>query len=84
MWLIQLIESIGFRGVRPIEIFSNSEPAIKLTESDQINPRTKHIDIQLHWLKEHVIAGNFMLQYIQTSQQVADGLTKPATGRCCL
>lgn len=39
--------------------------------------RTKHIDIQHHFVREKVQAGEVCLEYVPTEQQIADDLAKP-------
>lgn len=49
MWLLFLLEELGFYRVMPIEIRTDSEPAMKLAINNiQLNTRTKHIDIACH------------------------------------
>ena len=47
-----------------------------LAKNPQFHARTKHIDIQHHYVREQVSAGNVALEYVPTEKQVADGLTK--------
>lgn len=48
-----------------------------LAKNPQFHARTKHIDIQHHFVREKVAEGQIALQHVSTDQQVADGLTKP-------
>ena len=47
-----------------------------LAKNPQFYTRTKHINIQHHYMREQVTAGNVALEYVPTKRQVADGLTK--------
>ena len=42
-----------------------------------LNKSTKHIDARHHYLKEKVADGCLALQRISTTEQAADGFTKP-------
>jgi hypothetical protein len=42
-----------------------------------IHQRTKHIEIQAHFIREQVKSGDIDVNYIPTSIQQADFLTKP-------
>ncbi|MBW0593192.1 hypothetical protein O181_132907 [Austropuccinia psidii MF-1] len=42
--------------------------------------RMRHVDIQLHFVKEAIIASKIMLQYLPTSDMLADFLTKSVGG----
>ena len=39
--------------------------------------RTKHVDIKHHFIRDHVLKGDIELEFISTSDQLADILTKP-------
>jgi hypothetical protein len=46
----------------------------------QFHARTKHIDVQCHWIREAIANGRIKLQYLHTSEMKADVLMK-ALGR---
>jgi hypothetical protein len=58
-------------------IYGDNQGAIALAKNPQFHARTKHIDIQHHFVREKVAEGRIQLKYVPTTQQVADGLTKP-------
>ncbi|MCO5600716.1 hypothetical protein L7F22_054831 [Adiantum nelumboides] len=39
--------------------------------------KVKHIDIKFHFVKDHVEAGDVLLDYCLTKRMIADALTKP-------
>jgi hypothetical protein len=45
--------------------------AIALAKDPKPHPRTKHIAIQHHWLREKIAEQVINLEYVQTSKQVA-------------
>ena len=48
-----------------------------LAKNPQFHGRAKHIDIQHHFIREKIVNGDIVLEYVPTSEQIADGLTKP-------
>ena len=58
-------------------LFTDSQSAIQLAKNPEYHARTKHIDIQYHYVRENILSGFINLKYIPTDQQLADGLTKP-------
>ncbi len=60
-----------------ITILSDSQSGIKLAENESINRRNKHIDINYHFVRQVTEDGQVVLEYIPTSEMVADMLTKP-------
>jgi hypothetical protein len=59
-----------------IIIFGQST-AISLTKDGSYHTRTKHIDIQYHFIRFMVQEGNFSLIYCPTEDMTVDTLTKP-------
>ena len=58
-------------------IYYNNQGAITLAKNPQFHTRTKHINIQHHFIRDKVSERAVELQYIKTENQVADSLTKP-------
>ena len=58
-------------------LYADNQGAIALAKNPVFHGRTKHIDIQHHFVREKVESGDVHFEYIPTEQQVADGLTKP-------
>ena len=63
----------------PISLKGDNQGSIALAHNHVYHARTKHIDIQHHYIRDEVAAGRINLQYIPTSEMIADGLTKALT-----
>jgi len=63
-----------------IKICVDNTSAIALAKSDGFRPRTKHIDIKNHFLREAVENKLIDFEYVNTKWNVADMLTKGMTG----
>jgi len=50
--------------------------AISIAKNDQINDRTKHIDVHYHKVREEYRKGTFELLYVPSVQNLADIRTK--------
>ena len=59
-----------------IIIHEDNEGCIKIGRNPELHPRTKHIDIRYHFLREYIIAGNINLNKISNFDQIADALIK--------
>lgn len=62
--------------IKMMIIYCDNQDAMALAKNPQFQARTKHIDIQHHYVREQVTTGNVALEYVPTGRQVADGLTK--------
>ncbi len=61
----------------PTMLFCHNQSSIKLVKNHVYHARTKHIEIEYHYIKEHVVIGNVEVAYIPIVKQEANMLTKP-------
>jgi hypothetical protein len=57
-------------------IYENNQDVIVLIKNSQFHARIKHIDIQIHFIKEKVIEEFIDLFYVLIDQMIADDLIK--------
>jgi hypothetical protein len=60
-----------------ILLLCDNESAMKIATNPVQHLRTKHIDIQRHFLRDHVNEGDIKIDGIGTDDQLADIFTKP-------
>jgi hypothetical protein len=60
-----------------IPLLCDNESAIKIAYHPCEHSRTKHIDIQHHFLRDHAIKGDIAISHVGTNDQLADIFTKP-------
>ena len=58
-------------------IYMDNHGAIDLSKDSRHQQRTKHIDIQHHFIREHVEDSTFEIIHCPSHLMLADGLTKP-------
>lgn len=76
IWLRRLFHSIGYTQTAPTPLFGDNQSAIRLVKNPEYHKRTKHIDIQYHFIREKFEHGEIDISYISTDQQLADIMTK--------
>jgi hypothetical protein len=81
MWLNHMCDEIDLDIPKTITIFEDNQAAIALSRNPVQHSRTKHIDICHHGLRDFIDSGRLAIQYINTSEMLADALTKPLNGR---
>jgi len=64
---------------RPNTIRENNQNSITVTKNPVSHARTRHIDINFHFVREALSNGCIELIYYPTEQMVADVLTKLIT-----
>ncbi|XP_055622819.1 uncharacterized protein LOC129766322 [Toxorhynchites rutilus septentrionalis] len=65
-----------FEEDQAIVIHCDNQSAISVANNGGYRPRTKHIDIRHHFIRDCCDKGDIMVEYISTDKQTADGLTK--------
>ncbi len=58
-------------------IWNDNAGAIILTKDPSYHARTKHIDVQYHFIRERVQSHEVTFKYLPTADMPADILTKP-------
>lgn len=76
IWLRRLTEELSFPQPTPSNLFIDNQSAMTLALDDQFHPRTKHIEIRYHFVREKVQDGTITLEYCPTQEMVADIMTK--------
>ena len=79
IWINQLKHELEEKSIGTTTIFCDNQSTIKLSQIDGFRPRTKHIDIQFHHIREKIDDNTIKLEYVSTKQMTADFLTKPVT-----
>ena len=68
-------------GKTPVTIFGDNQAAILITLSNLKDPvshsKSKHMDIKFHWQREQVEKNEVRYEYVPSSKNIADILTKP-------
>jgi hypothetical protein len=77
IWLRTFLRELHIEQKVATLIFSDSQGSNALIRNPVYHARTKHIDIQYHFVREHVQAGILSFHFCTTKDQVADILTKP-------
>jgi hypothetical protein len=76
IWIKQLMDELDKTFADRIKIYCDNQSSIKLAESDAFRPRTKHIDIRYHNIRDYVKKGVIDISYVPTEKMTADSLTK--------
>ena len=79
IWLTRLLSELDI-GLslpgKPVLIKADNQGAIAIASDPRFHTRTKHIDIQWHFVRDQVETGAVEFSWIPTNFMAADGLTK--------
>jgi hypothetical protein len=76
LWMRQTLQDFGYNFSK-VPLLCDNESAIRLADNLVEHSRTKHIDIQHHFLRDHQQKGDIDVCHISTDYQLADIFTKP-------
>ena len=79
IWLRQLFEDLGHQQRQPTVIYEDNKGAIQLANNPVHHKRTKHIDIQYHFIREKVESLEVRLEQCSSKNNLADIFTKLAS-----
>ena len=76
IWLIRVLLELRILVEKSMKMFCDNQATISIAKNPVHPDRTKHVEIDRHFIKEKVEEGIIELTYIPTSLQTADILTK--------
>ena len=62
---------------QPVKVYGDNQGALALVENPEHHQRTKHIDVQYHYIRHLVSTRKVEIEYYPTDKMAADALTKP-------
>ncbi|KAK9049293.1 hypothetical protein SSX86_031739 [Deinandra increscens subsp. villosa] len=75
-WLTRLFAEFNLPNMEPIPVKCDSQAAIHIAKNLVYHERTKHIEIDCHFVREKLQAGLISLHHTPTGEQLVDLLTK--------
>ncbi|XP_019054646.1 PREDICTED: uncharacterized protein LOC109115269 [Nelumbo nucifera] len=76
LWLQMLLTKLGLKLPRPPVIWCDNLSAKFLSSNPVHHSHTKHIELDVHFIREKVAAGLLLINHIPSHDQIADILTK--------
>lgn len=76
MWVQSLLAELQVATQKPLLICDNLS-AVMLSHNPILHARTKHLELDIHFVREKVAAKQLSIQHVSNTQQIPDALTKP-------
>ncbi|CAN1290400.1 Copia protein [Linum perenne] len=70
------MKELKMSGPSPIRIYCDNKSAIAMAHNHVSHDKTKHVEVNRHFIKEKLDNGTICIPYISTTEQAADILTK--------
>jgi hypothetical protein len=77
IWIKSLLKELGVFQSRPPRLWCDNLRATYLTINPVFHTRTKHIEVDFHFVREQVACKAMEVWFISLGDQIADILTKP-------
>lgn len=75
-WLIALLKTFGLEHNQAVALYCDSKAAIYIAANPVFHERTKHIEINCHFIQEKIQDGVIKTFHVSTRHQITDFFTK--------
>ena len=74
----RILKGLSLRFDRPTVIYEDNKQILRLVcdENMKFSTNLRHVDINNHWLREVVQQERLAIEWVPTSEMIADGMTK--------
>ncbi|GJW53150.1 ribonuclease H-like domain-containing protein [Tanacetum coccineum] len=76
IWVLKILEDLNIENLLPVKLHCDSNSAIKIAANPIFHERTKHLEIDLHFVREKILKGVVETVKVDSANQIADILTK--------
>ncbi|KAL4558053.1 hypothetical protein LXL04_036249 [Taraxacum kok-saghyz] len=76
MWVMKLLWDLNVKCEPPISVLVDNKSAIQLALNPVFHERTKHIEVDVHFVRDRVSDGTIKVVKTDTTEQIADIFTK--------
>ncbi|CAN6485107.1 unnamed protein product [Victoria cruziana] len=76
VWLKSLLKDMGVSSIDQVKMFCDNKSAIYIASNHTFHDRTKHNEMDCHYVREEVLIKNLELAYVSSEFQLGDFFTK--------
>ena len=81
VWLITLLDTFGVQHKQPVALYYDSKAALFISANPVYHERTKHIEVDCHFIREKIEDGVIENFHVPTQHQLANLFKKPLAQR---
>ena len=76
IWIKAVLGELGFQTAHPISMYCDNQSAMHIAANPVFHERTKHIEIDCHFVRDQVQTKVIRTLYVSSEDQIADIFTK--------
>ena len=80
IWLKQFLQELRFWNDGQMTLVCDNQAALYITSNPIFHERTKHIEVDCHFIREKIASGCMTTSFVNSSDQLADIFTKSLRG----
>ena len=77
IWVKSFLASLGVFLDQPMKLYCDNQAALHIAKNPVFHERTKHIEIDCHFVRERLLSKDLDMVYVSSKNQIADIFTKP-------
>lgn len=75
LWIDNVLKELGYKLKRPIDLHCDNTTAIEIAHNPVQNDRKKHVEVDVHFIKENLDRKVIRFPFVTLKGQLADVLT---------
>ena len=80
MWIHHFLTEVGLKHSMPAKLWCDNQAALHISSNPVYHERTKHIEVDCHFIREKIQNHLICTGYVKTGEQIADLFTKALNG----
>ena len=76
LWIRRVLHELKLKVSYPMKLFCDNKAAISIAHNPVQHDRTKHIEVDRHFIKENLEMGVICIPFVKSEDQIANILTK--------
>ncbi|XP_071738670.1 uncharacterized protein [Rutidosis leptorrhynchoides] len=76
MWIMKVLNDLKVKYSTPIPLFCDNNSAIQMANNPIFHEKTKHLEVDVHFIREKISSGIIKTYKINSEDQIADIFTK--------
>ena len=81
LWIKRILRDLAIKQTDAIMLHCDNLAAMKIANNLVQHDRTKHVEVDRHFIKDHLEKGTICLPLVVSEDQLTDMLTKAVSGR---